>query len=499
MQKVNMKAAKLFSTLFLSIAVSAVSLFAQTFSDFLARENAAPNDSVRQAIVDSFITAQTPKGFPVKEDSIAYFVYRGSVSAFITVAGDFNGWSPTSDPMTHIAGTNFYFLQKKFETDARLDYKFVNDRNTWILDPLNPHTIIGGVGPNSELAMPDYIQPTEIIYNTVIPHGTTAVFSFYSAALNNNRNITVYLPPGYDSSAKKYPTLYVHDGPDYLNLGSMKNVLDNLIATNVIEPVICIFVPPVSAADRSNEYRLSKVVQFSTFITKELVPHIDSLYRTDTSAVRRGTLGSSDGGHVSLYLATHFPSVFRLCAGQSSTIDESVRLPIEKNSTLPIKFYLDCGTYDIATPQFNFITLNRQYWSLLRSKGYDLTSVEFHEGHSWGNWRAHLDNILKTLYPAVPAGFNNKHTVHPEGFLLYPNFPNPFNSPTTIKYRVPYSTVVNLRIYDILGREIFTAVNHYHTAGTYSVQVDGSSLPSGVYRDSLFAGSEASTTTMLLV
>ncbi|MDE3057212.1 MAG: hypothetical protein KGJ59_04575 [Bacteroidota bacterium] len=397
-----MKTTKLFSTLFLSVVLVTTLLPAQTFSDFLARTNATPRDSVRQAIVDSFMTSQTPKGFPVKQDSIVYFVYRGTVSTSVSVAGDFNGWSGTADTMARINGTNFYYLQKKFEPDARLDYKFVIDGSVWILDPLNPHAITGGYGTNSELAMPDYVQPTEIIYNPAIPHGATTTFSFYSATLNNSRTITVYLPPGYDNSAQKYPSLYVHDGPDYINLGSMKNVLDNLIAAKKIDPVICIFVPPISAGDRSNEYRLSKVGLFSTFIAKELVPHIDSLYRTDASAARRGTLGSSDGGHISLYLATHHPSVFGLCAGQSSTIDSNVRLPIQNGPKLPVKLYLDCGTYDISTPQFVFITLNRRYWSLLRSKGYDLTSAEFHEGHSWGNWRAHLDDILTTLFPAMP-------------------------------------------------------------------------------------------------
>ncbi|MCC6254747.1 MAG: T9SS type A sorting domain-containing protein, partial [Ignavibacteriaceae bacterium] len=73
-------------------------------------------------------------------------------------------------------------------------------------------------------------------------------------------------------------------------------------------------------------------------------------------------------------------------------------------------------------------------------------------------------------------------------FNLFQNFPNPFNPITTIKYDLPASlnpskggTLVNLVIYDILGRSVKVLVNEIQQAGRYEVQFDASDLSSGVY------------------
>ncbi len=69
----------------------------------------------------------------------------------------------------------------------------------------------------------------------------------------------------------------------------------------------------------------------------------------------------------------------------------------------------------------------------------------------------------------------------PTDFSLYQNYPNPFNPTTTIKYSLPVSSKVVLKVYDISGREISTLVNEVKDAGTYEAQFNGSSLASGVY------------------
>jgi len=74
----------------------------------------------------------------------------------------------------------------------------------------------------------------------------------------------------------------------------------------------------------------------------------------------------------------------------------------------------------------------------------------------------------------------------PEEFYLYQNYPNPFNPSTKIKYTIPSAgtqrTVsVQLKVYDVLGNEITTLVNEAKSPGTYEVNFDASSFPSGVY------------------
>ncbi len=70
----------------------------------------------------------------------------------------------------------------------------------------------------------------------------------------------------------------------------------------------------------------------------------------------------------------------------------------------------------------------------------------------------------------------------PMDFNLYQNYPNPFNPTTTIKYDVPKTSRVSLKIYDILGREVITLINNQpKQPSTYEVRFNASRLASGVY------------------
>jgi len=92
------------------------------------------------------------------------------------------------------------------------------------------------------------------------------------------------------------------------------------------------------------------------------------------------------------------------------------------------------------------------------------------------------------------------------GFELEQNYPNPFNPSTKIKYTIPSVTLsevegslVSLKIYDILGKEITTLVNSEQSAGVYEIEFDAASLPSGVYFYQLKAGEFISAKKMILL
>ena len=70
---------------------------------------------------------------------------------------------------------------------------------------------------------------------------------------------------------------------------------------------------------------------------------------------------------------------------------------------------------------------------------------------------------------------------NPSVFSLEQNYPNPFNPSTKIKFSIPQSSDVVLKVYDILGNEIETLVNEEKPAGKYEVEFNASDLPSGVY------------------
>ncbi|MCL5030276.1 MAG: T9SS type A sorting domain-containing protein [Bacteroidetes bacterium] len=93
-----------------------------------------------------------------------------------------------------------------------------------------------------------------------------------------------------------------------------------------------------------------------------------------------------------------------------------------------------------------------------------------------------------------------KQELTPAGFALYQNYPNPFNPTTTIKFSLPAGENIVLKVYDILGNEVFTLINNkYMSAGDYNVSFDGSRLPSGTYIYKLTAGEYIETKKMLLI
>lgn len=82
---------------------------------------------------------------------------------------------------------------------------------------------------------------------------------------------------------------------------------------------------------------------------------------------------------------------------------------------------------------------------------------------------------------------------------LRQNYPNPFNPTTMISYQLSGNGHVQLKVYDIIGREVATLVNERKTAGNYQVQFDASSLSSGMYVYRLLTGNNAYTRKMMLI
>ena len=82
----------------------------------------------------------------------------------------------------------------------------------------------------------------------------------------------------------------------------------------------------------------------------------------------------------------------------------------------------------------------------------------------------------------------NENNLPPSTYMLEQNFPNPFNSATTISYQIPSRAQVVLKIYDILGREVTTIVNSKQYAGYYEYQWNPQNMASGIYFYSLIAG-----------
>ena len=84
-------------------------------------------------------------------------------------------------------------------------------------------------------------------------------------------------------------------------------------------------------------------------------------------------------------------------------------------------------------------------------------------------------------------------------FSINQNYPNPFNPTTNIRYSIPNSENVQIKIYDLLGRELQTLVNEFKQAGTYELEFDATDISSGVYFYRIQAGDYVDTKKMVLL
>lgn len=86
----------------------------------------------------------------------------------------------------------------------------------------------------------------------------------------------------------------------------------------------------------------------------------------------------------------------------------------------------------------------------------------------------------------------------PREYKLYQNYPNPFNPATTIKYDIPRDGNVSLKIYDILGREVYS-MNEFRKAGSYEFRFIGENLASGLYYYRIGTEGFVETKKMILI
>jgi enterochelin esterase-like enzyme len=463
-------------------------LYGAQFQWFIDRVTAAPAPD-RSAIVDSFWAAH-PVMPLIEQDSICQFLYRGYMSS-VNLPCDANGWSTSSWPLARLSSTNLWYRVEVFPVDNHLEYKFYLNGTTWTADPRNPRTI--GQYGNSDLWMPGYVRPPEILYYPNIPHGTLRDTTFYSAQLGNSRTIRVYLPPGYNP-AESCAVVVVHDGLNYILDGYANNVLDYLLSQNRIQRAIGVFVPPVN---RDAEYVGGSQNQFAAFIATELMPYIDARYHTQHRPSSRATLGGSNGGNIALWIAYNYPQVFGNAGSYSGNIMSSTSSAFQTDSLRALKLYVDVGTRDMP----GFLELSRDFRQIIQSRGYDYRYNEWFYGyHSMATSREHLDNALEFFIPGSAMSVDEKQET-PMSFTLQQNYPNPFNPSTTISFTIPPGTYgrTSLQVYDLLGREVATLLNEEKSAGAYTVQWDAGGVSSGVYFYRLRAGDFVQTRKMLLM
>lgn len=151
-----------------------------------------------------------------------------------------------------------------------------------------------------------------------IPLGTLVTDSLYSKNLENKfgenpkRSVSVYLPPGYASSEKRYPVIYFLHGflSDDKMLSPMKELLDYGIEAQKIKPFILVIPDQRTTYDGSFYSNTEVFGNWEDFTTYDLVTYMDTHYRTLAKKESRGITGHSMGGYGALKIAMKHPDIF---------------------------------------------------------------------------------------------------------------------------------------------------------------------------------------------
>ncbi len=273
----------------------------------------------------------------------------------------------------------------------------------------NP-TIPFGFGSHAVVNYLEVPDPNEDFYLLKdVPHGTLHMELLKSELCGRYRNAWIYTPPGYETSGKRYPVLYIqHGGGEnemgWIWQGKINYIADNLLDAGEIEEMLIVCC--AGYAPKQLEDGTFVTVDYSDVMVGEIVPFIDGKYRTIADREHRAIAGLSMGGGQARALAHRHPEVFA-SLGQFSSgggfivkgdpadgqydYSELFATPEHYNSIMKLTF-ISCGTED---PRHKYTSVQVQE---LADKGYHVSYNPYPGHHEWDVWRFSARDFMKVLF-----------------------------------------------------------------------------------------------------
>lgn len=149
-----------------------------------------------------------------------------------------------------------------------------------------------------------------------VPHGHIQQVLFPSKSTGTSRRAFVYTPPGYDKNqSTRYPVLYLQHGwgedeTAWANQGRANLIMDNLIADGKIKPFIIVMTYGMTNEVKWGRIHEFDIKHFQTVLVDELIPYVDSHFRTVANQSRRAMAGLSMGGMETKLITLNKPDVF---------------------------------------------------------------------------------------------------------------------------------------------------------------------------------------------
>jgi enterochelin esterase family protein len=270
--------------------------------------------------------------------------------------------------------------------------------------PRNPVPILPALpGPND----------TSFYASNNVPHGRVEIVH-YQTPVGTEKSMHLYLPPGYDTKPdQRYPVLYLNHGGGendshwtaanprsggYANL-----ILDNLIAAGKARPMI-IAMPNTGGVVSGTPPRPGEDDACTREYLHDIIPFVDSHYRTHPNREHRAVAGLSMGGFVTLNTGlTHletFGELFVFSSGywpdQLPAFQEAIKPLLSQtniNDQFRMPVYFAAGETDIAL--FN----SQRTLAVFNNYGVRTFWVLSSNGHEWLNWRRYLQQTAQIMFP----------------------------------------------------------------------------------------------------
>jgi enterochelin esterase-like enzyme len=283
-------------------------------------------------------------------------------------------------------------------------------------DPSNPF-VVRDVSTISNIFIVGGPQ-TDLYKVNKVPHGSVTRRWYSAPGIGSERRITIYTPPGYETSKDKYPVLYLLHGAGgdeeaWITLGRTAQIIDNLISSGKTKPMI-IVMPNGNVSQDAAPGEDSKGFYKPQFMApntmdgkyeetfSDIIKFVESSYRVKADKANRAIAGLSMGGFHTLHISRTLPNTFDYMGLFSAAImprDTTAKIYQDIDATLARQKNNGYKLYWIAIGKDDFLyKFNKDYREKLDKMGMKYVYRESEGGHTWRNWRVYLSEFTPMLF-----------------------------------------------------------------------------------------------------
>ncbi len=376
---------------------------------------------------EALFSGQQVSSPQVNDDKTVTFRLSAPQADTVQVTGDFLPSVKVDTPMGKVDGPGKALLTKNeegvwsFSTSVlateHYSYAFIVD-GFKTTDPANPFLIRDVASVTNIFIVPG--EQADLYRVQDVPHGTVASRWYDAKTLGFDRKISIYTPPGYESSTAEYPVLYLLHGAGgdeeaWLSLGRTAQIMDNLIAQGKAQPMIVV-MPNGNVGQDAAPGAGSDGYYTPQFMTpetmngkyeaqfKDIISFLESNYRVKADKAHRAIAGLSMGGYHSLHISRYYPNTFDYVGLFSAAImarEDKSGAGVYDNFEETLKTQKDNGyqLYWIAIGKTDFLyDANTAFREQLDQMDMPYEYTESEGGHIWRNWRVYLSEFVPLLF-----------------------------------------------------------------------------------------------------